>query len=57
VPETVHASERGGVRGEEVGPIREYGEEEAVADAVAEEGPNASPWGGQAFDEGADGLG
>jgi len=35
VPETVHASERGGVWSEEVSPIREYGEEEAVGNAVA----------------------
>jgi len=26
VPEAVHASERGGVRGEEVDPVRKYGE-------------------------------
>ena len=35
VPEAVHASERSGVRGEEVGTIGEYGEEEALGDAVA----------------------
>ena len=35
VPEAVHASECGGVWSEEVGPIRKYGEEEAVGDAVA----------------------
>jgi len=35
VPEAVHASERGGVRSEEVGSIREYGEEEAVGYTVA----------------------
>jgi len=35
VPEAVHASERRGVRSEEVGPIRKYGEEEAIGNAVA----------------------
>jgi len=57
VPEAVHASERGVVWGEEVRPVSEYGEEEAAGDAVAEEGPDAGPWGGEAFDEGEDSLG
>jgi len=35
VPEAVHASDRGGVWSEEVGPICKYGEEEAIGDAVA----------------------
>ena len=38
-------SERGGVRGEEVGPVCKYGEEEAFGNTVAKEGPNARPWG------------
>jgi len=57
VPEAVHASEGGGVWGEEVGPVCEYGGEEAVGDAVAEKGCNPSPWGGYAFDEGRNSLG
>jgi len=35
VPEAVQTSDRGGVRNEEVRPVSEYGEEEAVGDAVA----------------------
>jgi len=35
VPEAVHASERRGVWSEEVGPIGENGEEEAVGNTVA----------------------
>jgi len=57
VPETIHASERSVVRGEEVCTIGEYGEEEATGDAVAEERSDAGPWGGEAFNEGKDGLG
>jgi len=57
VPEAVHASECSVVRGEEVCTISEYGEEEATGDAVAEERSDAGPWGGEAFDEGEDGLG
>jgi len=57
VPEAVHASERSVVRGEEVCTISEYGEEEATGDAVAEEGSDAGPRGGEAFDERQDGLG
>jgi len=57
VPEAVHASERSIVGGEEVCTIGEYGEEETTGDAVAEERPDAGPWGGEAFDEGEDGLG
>jgi len=56
VPEAVHASERGIVWGEEVRPVSEYGEEEAAGNAVAEEGPDTGPWGGEAFDEGEDSL-
>jgi len=57
VPEAVHASERSVVRGEEVCSIGEYGEEEGTGDAVAAEGSDAGPWGGEAFDEGKDCLG
>ena len=57
VPEAVHASERGVVRSEEVSSVCEYGEEEAVGNAVAEEGPDICPWGGKALDEGEDRLG
>jgi len=57
VPEAVHASERGGVWGEEVGSVSEYGREEAVGNAVRVEGSNASSLRGEAFDEGEDGLG
>jgi len=57
VPEAVHASEHSIVRGEEVCTISEYGEEEATGDAVAAERSDAGPWGGEAFDEGEDGLG
>jgi len=56
VPEAVHSSERGIIWGEEVGPISDYGEEEATGDAMAEEGSDASPWGGEAFDKGENGL-
>jgi len=57
VPEAGHASERSIVRGEEVGSVGEYREEEAVGNAVAEEGSDACSWGGETFDEGADSLG
>jgi len=57
VPEAVHAPERSVVRGEEVCTISEYGEEEATGNGVAEERPDAGPWGGEAFAEGEDGLG
>jgi len=57
VPEAVHACERCIVRGEEVGSVGKYREEEAVGNAVAEEGSDACSWGGVAFDEGEDGLG
>ena len=57
MPEAVHASECSVVRGKEVGSICEYGEEEAAGNAVADEGSDASPWGGEAFDKGEDGLG
>jgi len=57
VTEGIDASERSVVRGEEVCPVGEYGEEEAAGDAVAEERSDAGPWGGEAFDEGQNGLG
>jgi len=57
VPEGIHASERSVVRGEEVSSVSEYGEEEATGNAMAEERSDAGPWGGDAFDEGEDGLG
>ena len=57
MPEAVHAPECSIVRGEEVRPVSEYGEEEAAGNAVAEEGSDAGPWRGEAFDEGEDGLG
>jgi len=57
VPEAVHASERGIVRDEEAGSVREYGEEEAIGNTVAEERPDACPGGGKALDEGGDSLG
>jgi len=56
VPEAVDASERSIVRGEEVGSVGEYGEEEAFGNTVAEEGSDACSWGGEAFDKGEDGL-
>jgi len=56
VPEAVHPSERSVIWGEEVGPISDYEEEEATGNAMAGEGSDASPWGGEAFDEGEDGL-
>jgi len=57
VPEAVHASERGVIRGKEVSSICEYGEEDAVGDTVAEEGSDARPRGGEELDEGKDCLG
>jgi len=57
VPEAVHASEHGVVGDEEVSSLCEYGEEEPDGDTVAEEGSDACPWGGEAFDEGEDCLG
>ena len=42
---------------EELGPICEYGEEEAIGDAVVEEGSDARPGEGQAFDQSKDSLG
>ena len=56
VPEAVHPSECSVIWGEEVGPISEYGEEEATGNTVVEEGSDASPWGGEAFDKGEDGF-
>jgi len=35
VPEAVHASEGVRVRGEEIGAVGEYGEQEALGDVVA----------------------
>jgi len=57
VPEAVHASERSVVGGEEVRTLSEYGEEEASSDAVAEKRSDAGPRGGEALDDGEDGLG
>jgi len=57
VPEAVHVSECSVVWGEEVGSVGEYGQEEAVGNAVAEEGSDASPWGGEGFAKGEDGVG
>ena len=57
VPETVHASERSVVWCEEVSSVSEYGEEEATGDAMAEEGSDAGPWGGETLDAGEDCLG
>jgi len=57
VPEAVHASERSIVRGEEVGSVGEYREEDAVGNAVAKEGSPACSWGDEAFHEGEAGLG
>jgi len=57
VPEAIHASERGVVWGEEVCTVSEYGKEEAIGNAMAEEWSDASPWGGEALDEGKDCLG
>jgi len=57
VPEAVHASEHSVVRGKEVSSVSEYGEEEAIGNAMAEEWSDASPWRGEAFDEGENGLG
>jgi len=57
VPEAIHASERSVVWGEEVGSVSEYGKEEAIGNAVAEEGSDAPSGGGEALDEGEDSLG
>jgi len=57
VPEAVHASKCIGVWGEKVRPIGEYGEEEAICNAVAKEGSYTCPQGRKAFDEGEDSLG
>ena len=34
MPEAVHASERDGIHGKQVGSVGEYGEKEAVGDAM-----------------------
>jgi len=57
VPEAVHAPECSVVWGEEVGSVSKYGEEQPIGDAMAQEGSEASSGGGEAFDEGEDGLG
>jgi len=57
VPEAVQASERGVVWGEEVRPVSEYGKEEAAGNAMAKEGSDDGPRGGEAFDEGEASLG
>jgi len=57
VPEAVHAPERRIVRGEEVGSVGEYREEEAVGDTVTKEGSDTSSWRGESLDEGEDSLG
>ena len=57
VPEAIHASERSLVWGEEVGTVSEYGEEEAVGNAMAEQGSDAGPRGGEVFDQERDSLG
>ena len=49
-------SERSIVRGEEVRSVGEYREEEAVGNAVAEEGSDTRFWRGEAIDEGEDGF-
>ena len=56
MPEAVHPSEHSVIWGEEVGPIHEYGDEEATCNVMAEKGSDASPWRGEAFDKGEDGL-
>jgi len=43
MPEAVHASDGVGVGGEEVGTVGKYGKEEAMGDAVAQEGFQACP--------------
>ena len=57
MPEAIHASECSVVWGEEVCSVSEYGVGEASGNAVAEERPDAGPWGGEAFAEGEDSLG
>ena len=57
VPETIHASESSEFRGEEVGSVCEYRAKEAGGAAVAQEGTQACPWGGQALDKRGDSLG
>jgi len=57
VPEAVPAPEHGGVRGEKVSSVSEYGEQVAVGDVVAEGGPNARSCGGQVLDKRENGLG
>ena len=46
VAEGIHTSERGGVRGEEIGPVGENREEEAMGNPMAKEGSDARPGGG-----------
>jgi len=57
VPEAIHASEHGGVRGEEVCSVSEYREKKSLVNAMAKKGTYPSPQGGEAFDEGDDSLG
>ena len=57
MPEAVHASGRGGVRGKEVCLGGNYWEEEAIGNAMAGEGCNTGPWRGYALDEGENSLG
>ena len=57
MPEAVHAPERLGVRGKDVGSIGEHREEAAWGDTVIWEGLDACPGGGEALDKGEYSLG
>ena len=46
MPEAVHAAEGAGVGGEEIRPIGEYGEKEALGDGMAEKMSDDSTGGG-----------
>jgi len=52
VPEAVHTCERAGIGDEQIGPVSEDGEEEALSDAMVQERSDSRPRRGEAFDKG-----
>jgi len=51
VTKAVHSSESARVRGEQVAPVDEDGEGEALCDGMTQEGAYGGPRRGEAFDE------
>ena len=57
MPKGVHFLGGAVVGDQEVGPVREDGEEEAHGDSVSQEGAGTPSWGGEALEEGEGGVG